>query len=74
MPITFNKISDPVTVLSKRLRDFPVLTQGSILPIDFAKRIYKLRVLKTEPSDGILINNVNLNTEFAPPDTYFKHR
>lgn len=71
---SFNKISDPVTVLSKSLRDFPVLTQGSILPIDFAKRIYKLRVLKTEPSDGILINNVNLNTEFAPPDTDFKHR
>lgn len=71
---TFSAIQDPAIVLSKTLRTFPVLTQGSIIPIQFANRVYRLRVLQTKPSEGIFINNVDLATEFAPPETEFKHR
>ena len=71
---SFLDLKDTKVVLEHALRQHPCLTQGSIIPIDFARKRYFIKILKTEPSAGIFTLKADLAVEFAPPETDFKHR
>jgi len=70
----FTKISNPKVVLERALRDHLCLNQGSQIPIEFGNKKYILKVLKTTPTQSILIHKVDLICEFAPPVTQFSHK
>lgn len=69
----FLEISNTKVVLEHALRQHPCLTQDSIIPIDFAKNRYFLKVLKTEPKEGIYTLKADIVCDFAPPETEFTH-
>ena len=71
---SFMQLKDTKIVLEHTLRQHPCLTQGTIIPIDFAKKRYFLKILKTEPKEGIFTLKADLAVEFAPPETEFTHR
>ena len=69
----FEKISNPKVVLERALRSHPCLTQGSVIPIYFAGTIYKVRILKTEPSISVNCIKADIECEIAPVETTFEH-
>ena len=71
---SFMKLKDTKIVLEHTLRQHPCLTQGTVIPIDFANKRYFLKILKTEPNEGIYTLKADLAVEFAPPETEFTHR
>jgi hypothetical protein len=69
----FNKLPNPRAILEVKLRKIPCLTEDSVLPIEFNSVIYKLKILKTEPSKFVSIIHANVVTEFARPLSMFTH-
>lgn len=69
----FLKLSKPRIVLERALMDYPCLTQGTVIPIEFAGEQYYLKVLKTEPLPQVDIRHTDVDTDFAPPVTQFAH-
>ena len=69
----FNKLPNPRAILEHSLRQLPCLTEGSVIPIDFNKKLYKLKILKTEPSKLVSIIHADVVTDFARPISDFDH-
>lgn len=69
----FYQIPNPGVVLEFTLRAHPCLTQGTIIIIKFNNRVYKLKVLKTEPKAAVQIFKNDVVCEFAPAIDEFKH-
>lgn len=67
----FLDITDPRAVLEFTLRQFTTLSPNDCFWINYADRIFKVKVLETEPdSNGILVIETDLNVDFAPPVGY----
>ena len=69
----FNKLPNPRAILEHSLRQLPCLTEGSVIPIDFNKKVYKLKILKTEPAKLVSIIHADVITDFARPLSDFDH-
>ena len=69
----FNKLNVRA-VLEVHLRTHFCLTQGTNLPINFGRRTYLLKVLKTEPDPAVLLFHSDVVTDFAPPESTFNHQ
>lgn len=70
---TFFQIPDLGVVLEYTFRLHFCLTQGTIIVIKFNNKIYRLKVLKTEPKNGVKIYKSDVAVEFAPAIDEFKH-
>lgn len=67
----FLEITDPRAVLEFTLRQFTTLSPNDCFWINYADRIFKVKVLETEPDPtGILVIETDLNVDFAPPVGY----
>ena len=67
----FLEITDPRAVLEFTLRQFTTLSPNDCFWINYADRVFKVKVLETEPdSRGILVIETDLNVDFAPPVGY----
>lgn len=69
----FYQIPNPGVVLEYTLRAHPCLTQGSTIIIKFNNKVYRLKVLKTEPKKGVQIFKNDVVCEFAPAFDEFVH-
>ncbi|OHT10315.1 ubiquitin fusion degradation protein [Tritrichomonas foetus] len=70
---TFFNIPNPKVVLEFTLRRHPCLTQGTMIPINFNNKSYKLKVLKTEPNRAVQIHRADVICDFATPVSEFDH-
>lgn len=75
-PLTsdFNKLTNPKVILEHGLRQIPCLTQGTTIPIEFNNKIYKIKVLKSEPVKITSIIHADVITDFATPLDAFTHQ
>ena len=69
----FLDIPNPKVVLEYTLRKYPCLTQGTMLKINFNKKIYHLKVLKTEPGKAVATLRADVICDFATPVSDFDH-
>lgn len=71
---TFFDIPNFLVVLEYSLRQHPCLNRGSIIIIEFCDKIYKLKVLKTEPQAMVKVFRDNVNLDVAPAIDGFTHK
>lgn len=69
----FFDIPNTKVVLEFKLRQYPVLTQGTVLQLVFNDKVYKLKVLKLEPSNAVQTIHADVVCDFATPVTEFTH-
>jgi ubiquitin fusion degradation protein 1 len=69
----FLSLPNPRVILEKSLRQFPCLTKGSIIAIEFNQREYRLKILKTQPADAVCTLHADVICDFAPPVSEFDH-
>jgi ubiquitin fusion degradation protein 1 len=69
----FSNLPNPRVILEHTLRQIPCLTEGSVIPIEFNKIQYFLKVLKTEPAKVVSIVHADVITDFARPLSMFDH-
>lgn len=74
-PLTraFNELPNVRVILEHSLRNFPCLTEGTLIPVEFNNSIYKLKVLKSEPEKSVCIVHADVVTDFARPLSDFDH-
>ncbi|KAH0789535.1 ubiquitin fusion degradation protein [Histomonas meleagridis] len=70
----FLNLPNPRVILEYSLRQHPCLTQGTILNIEFNNKIYRLKVLKTEPKSAVQILHADVICDFATPVNQFDHK
>jgi hypothetical protein len=68
---SFLSLPNPRVILECTLRLHPCLTQGSVIAINFNKKIYRLKVLKTEPSKAVATLETDVECDFATPLCHF---
>ena len=69
----FLDLPNPKVVLEFTLRRYPCLTQGTMLKINFNKKVYNLKVLKTEPAKAVATLHADVICDFATPVNEFDH-
>lgn len=70
----FLKLPNTKVILEYTLRSHPCLTQGTIINIYFNNKVYKLKVLKTEPQRAVQILRADVVCDFATPVNEFDHK
>lgn len=70
----FLKLPNPRVILEYSLRQHPCLTQGTVLNIHFNEKVYRLKVMKTEPKSAVQILKADVICDFAAPLSQFDHR
>lgn len=68
--VDFLNISDPRAVLESSLCKYACLTVGDFISIDYNDKVYKFRVVETNPGRAVTIIEVDLNVTFYKPAGY----
>ncbi|KOS13742.1 hypothetical protein Malapachy_1713 [Malassezia pachydermatis] len=69
--VDFLEISDPKAVLEQALRNYPTLTRGDIIEINYNCLTFEILIMEVQPdAEGISIIETDLEVDFAPPVGY----
>lgn len=61
---------NPKAILEYNLRNYFCVTEGDTISVKFAKKIYKIDVIKCKPDKAIRTLNSDIEVDFAPPKDY----
>ena len=69
----FTELTDPRSVLEHHIsRNYPVVSQGQILNINYLDTVYRIEIVETQPSETIKIINTDVNIDFDVPYDYIE--